>query len=44
MDNLLGELFGERRSFGERKPSFGGRKPFNRNGGGRSSGGFRRGE
>ena len=35
---------GERRSFGDRKPSFGGRKPFNRNGGGRSSGGFRRGE
>ncbi len=37
--------FGERRSFaGERKPSFGARKPFNRNGGGRKSGGFRRGE
>ena len=35
---------GERRSFGDRKPSFGGRKPFNRNGGGRSNGGFRRGE
>ena len=35
---------GERKSFGNRKPSFGGRKPFNRNGGGRSSGGFRRGE
>ena len=34
----------ERRGFGDRKPSFGGRKPFNRNGGGRSSGGFRRGE
>ncbi len=37
--------FGERRSFGDRKPSFGGsRKPFNRQGGGRRSGGFRRGE
>ena len=35
--------FGERKSFGERR-NFGDRKPFNRNGGGRSFGGFRRGE
>ncbi len=35
---------GERRSFGNRKPGSAGRKPFNRNGGGRNTGGFRRGE
>ncbi len=35
---------GERRHFSDRKPTFGGRKPFNRQGGNRGSGGFRRGE